>query len=555
MAIDNDARAGVISSDEARRKRDDLRRESQLYGSMDGAMRFVQGDAIAGFFVIAANILGGVGMGLSSGLAFQDAVQTYTMLTVGDGLVTQIPSLLTSICAGIIVTRVSSTESATLSADLRSQLFAQPVVLVATALILVVFAVLPGIPAWPFALVAGTVLGAAALLVRKRQQGAGVSLHADEFGGLPGLPTSEARRLDGDAPEAGLVLALDQGVLFRIFRASPQRFIGSWKSFRDGFFQDVGVLLPEVQVIADGLLGPSSFRVSISGVEMLRGSVPLDALLVEMSSAQAPLVGLRVLQQEEHPLSGHRVFWTPSSGPSRKMLEAAGIRTLDFFDFIVARIAQFCLSHPDEFLSVTDVHSQLRQIDKRYPGLIAEGFGREFISAPKLTEVLQELVRQGVSVRDFRGIIEIIASYCAVHSLTLDNENTVDLDDVIRYVRSARKRQILRRIVGGGRALRVVSLSTAVEDALREADYDNRALPLAVDVSVFEALKLGLDRVMRPALELGVTPVALLCSQDLRLKVQSLLRSTARRMFVASYEELEPGIPVEQVGTWELEYR
>jgi flagellar biosynthesis protein FlhA len=274
-----------------------------------------------------------------------------------------------------------------------------------------------------------------------------------------------------------------------------------------------------------------------------------------MSSAQAPLVGLVTLQNEEHPLFGHKVFWTPSSGSSRKMLDAAGIRTLDFFDFIVARIAQFCLTHPDEFLSVTDVHSQLRQVDKRFPGLIAEGFGREFISAPKLTEVLQELVRQGASVRDFRGIIEIIASYCAANSLTLDNENTVDLDDVIRYVRSARKRQIIRRVVGGGRALRVISLSQAVEEALREADYENRALPLAVELEVFEALKLGLDRVVRPALDLGATPIALLCAQDLRLKVQSLLRSTARRMFVASYEELEPGIPVEQVGIWELEYR
>jgi type III secretion protein V len=522
---------------------------------MDGAMRFVQGDAIAGFFVIVANIVGGVGMGLSSGLAFQDAVQTYTMLTVGDGLVTQIPSLLTSICAGIIVTRVSSSETSTLSADLRSQLFAQPVVLVVTAVILAVFAALPGIPALPFGFVAAMALGTAALLFRRRQQGAGVSMHSDEFGGVPGLPATEVRRLEGESGDSALVLALDQGVLFRIFRSSPQRFIGSWKSFRDAFFQDVGVLLPELQVLPDNWLGPSSYKVIVSGVETLIGTVPADALLVEMSSAQAPLVGLQVLYDEEHPFSGHKVFWTPSSGPSKKMLDAAGIRTLEFFDFIVARIAHFCLNHPNEFLSVTDVHSQLRQVEKRFPGLIAEGFGREFISAPKLTEVLQELVRQGVSVRDFRGIIELVASYCSVNGLTLDNDSTVDVDDVIRYVRGARKRQILRRVCGGGRALRVISLSPAVEEALRGADYENRALPLAVDHDIFEALRLGLDRVVRPALELGVTPIALLCSQEIQLKVQSVLRSTARRLFVASYEELEPGLPVEQVGTWELEYR
>jgi type III secretion protein V len=555
VAIDNDARAGVISSEEARRKRDDLRRESQLYGSMDGAMRFVQGDAVAGFFIIIANIVGGISMGLLGGLSFPDAVQTYTMLTVGDGLVTQIPSLLTSICAGIIVTRVSGDDSSSLGMDLHSQLFAQPVVLVVTGAILTIFAFIPGVPTAPFAFVAVLAFGAAIVLVRKRRSGPVGSLGNDEGGGVIGLTSGEGRHGDDDGGSLTLVIGLEQGSLYRIFRANSQRYTEVWRSFRESFFNDVGIQLPELHVVPKPLLSPSGYSVTISGVETLSGVVPSDAVLVEMSSLQAPLVGISVLCEEEHPLSSHRVFWAPSTPALKKMVEGAGIRSLDFLEFIIRRVAAFCLSHPDEFLSVTDVHSQLRQVEKRFPGLVAEGFGREFISVSKLTDVLQELVRQGVSIRDFRSIIEAVASYCSVQGITLDNDSTVDVDDVVRHVRHVRRRQIVKRVMGSAESFRVIYLSPDVEEVIRNAEYDNRALPLALENGMFEALCSGLERVVKPALDHGATPVCLLCSQDIRVKVLSLIRSASRRLFVASYEELDVGMSVEQIGMWELDYR
>jgi type III secretion protein V len=555
VAIDNDARAGVISSEEARRKRDELRRESQLYGSMDGAMRFVQGDAVAGFFIIVANIVGGISMGLLGGLSVNDAVQTYTMLTVGDGLVTQIPSLLTSICAGIIVTRVSAGDNSSLGMDLHSQLFAQPVVLAVTSSILVVFALIPGVPAIPFLVVAVLASVSALVLIRNKRRGAVGSLGTEDGSDAVGVVTGDGRHRIGDAGDAVLTLALDHGGAYRVFRANPQRFTDMWRSFRDSFFQDIGIQLPDLHVVPSTVLPQWGYSVLVSGVETLSGVVPPDAVIVEMSSLQAPLVGLPVLREEDHPLSGHRVFWAPSTPAVRKMVEGAGIKTLDFFEFIVSRLAAFCLVHPDEFLSVTDVHSQLRQVEKRFPGLVAEGFGREFISVSKLTEVLHELVRQGVSVRDFRAMIESVASYCSAQGITLDNDSTVDIDDVVRHVRHARRRQIVKRVVGAADSFRVVSLSQEVEEVIRNAEYENRALPLALEQDMFEALRSGLERVVRPALDHGITPVCLLCSQDIRVKVLSLLRAASRRLFVASYEELEAGMAVEQIGTWELEYR
>ena len=555
LVIDNDVRAGLLSAEEARRKRDELRRESQLYGSMDGAMKFVQGDAIAGLFIILVNICGGMFMGVSSGQSVSDAVQTYTVLTVGDGLVTQIPSLLTSICAGIIVTRVSSSESSSLSSDLRAQLFAQPVVLFVTAGILAVFGVLPGIPTLPFMSVGVVAAGAGLLLTRRIRSQAGMALQAADFSGMTGLPQSQASGIESDGDAESIEVSLDAAVLFRSYRNAVPRYVAWWTQFRAALFGDVGLLMPNVRVVADDLAASSSYRVSHSGVEMLSGRVLPDSLLVEISSSQAPVLGLNVLLTEEHPVSGHRVFWTSYSPKVRKMLDAASIKSYDFFEYIGLRIASFCLQHPEEFLSATDVHSLLRQVEKRHPGLIGEGFGREFVSVPKLAEVLQELIRQGISVRDFRAIAEGVASYCSANGVTLDNESSVNAASVVDHIRSGKRRQVLRRFIGPAKSLRVISLSAEVEQLLEDTELGGKSLPLALEPELYDSLCNGLHAVLKPTLEFGVVPVAILCSEDTKAKVLSVTRGSAKKLFVLTFGELDPGIRVEQIGFWGLTAR
>ena len=552
LVIDNDARAGVISAEEARQKRDHLRLESQLYGSMDGAMKFVQGDAVAGIFIIMVNIVGGVYMGVTSGLSFVDAAQTYTVLTVGDGLVTQIPSILTSICAGIIVTRVSSSESSTLGVDLRTQLFSQPVTLLVTALILVVFAVMPGIPAAPFLLVASVAVGVGVWLLKRERE-------------LPvrGGATGEYRRAGGGAEvrhergvseigDGALCLELDQSILFKVYRGQLQRYTDSWENFNEAFHANVGMVLPDLNVVHNELLAPSSYRVSHSGVEMVSGAVAADGLLVEISSHQAAVLGLPVIKEEDHPISGHRVFWTRNTPQIRSILDAGAVRSYDFFEYICLRIASFSLRHPEEFLSVTDVHSLLRQIEKRHPGLIAEGFGKEFVSVPRLTELLHELVRQGVSIRDFRGVIEGVASYCSANRVSIDDDAGVEVAEVVRHLRGNRRRQVLRRFLGSGNSLHVVSLSDEVERTLQDADFDNKSLPVAVEAPVLDALMQGLANVLKPTLEQGILPIALLCSNEVKEKVLSITRMTKHSLFVTTFEELDPSVAVQQIGMWTL---
>jgi type III secretion protein V len=549
-AIDNDARAGVLSADEARRKRDELRRDSQLYGSMDGAMKFVQGDAVAGFFIILTNIFGGVYLGLSGGMSLADAVQSYTVLTVGDGLVTQIPGLLTSICAGIIVTRVSSNDTATLSADLRQQLFSNPGMLLVTATIVLVFALLPGVPSAPFLIVAGICAALGGATLWRRRQGRALGANDAGFGQLERLPAAAGVAGELDLEDRGFLLQLDARVLFRAYRTQSLRWQEWWRAFQAEFVQDVGVVLPEVRVVADDLLGPGSFCVTSAGVSIVHGQVPADAVLVEVSSPQAALLGFQSVCDEEHPVSGNRVFWCRNTAGARKMLEAASIRSFDPFEYIGLRLGAFCRRHPQEFLSVTDVHSLLRQVEKRHPGLIGEGFGKAFVSVPVLTEILQELVVQGVSIRDFRGILESIAAYCSSCGVSLEQEQQVDVAAAVHFVRVQRRRQIVRRYLGPNQSLRVIALSADVQAAFEDAEISPQGSALAIAPLEFEGLVAGLTAAVRPVLEMGVVPVAILCGADLRAKVITFLRSTLRPLFVVSFEELDPFIPVEQVGVW-----
>jgi type III secretion protein V len=546
MMIDNDARSGVISADEAHRKRDELRRESQLYGSMDGAMNFVKGDAIAGILIILTNIFGGIYMGLSSGLGLSDAIQTYTVLTVGDGLVTQIPSLLTSICAGIIVTRVSTSDRSSLSSDLHAQLFSQPFTLLATAGVLVVVSLMPGIPMFPFLLAAAGLVAIGVAGRRRTQSRLTMQAQADSEGA-----DGSGSGGDGDSADSTLILVLDKSSLFRMYRARAVEYSASWRRFREAFFEDTGILLPFLRVVSEDLLPPGSYSVRHMGVEMLAGNVPDDALLVEVSSAQAAVLGFKVLKEEDHPSSGHRLFWTPRTTRNLEMLQAAKVRFYDFLEFIALRIAQSTREHPEEVVSVTYVHSLLRQIEKKHPGLVGDGFGREFVSVPKLAEIVQELIRQGVSIRDFRSIMECIAAYCASSGVTTNAETPVDLAEVVHFVRASRRRQIVRRFVGGVGSLPVLTLSPVVEHNFEEASADRWTTSLAMAPDLYDTLLRGLYAVVRPTLQAGCLPVALLCSRDIKEKVISFVRMSGLHVFVTTLDEIDPSFPVMQIGVWD----
>jgi flagellar biosynthesis protein FlhA len=324
-----------------------------------------------------------------------------------------------------------------------------------------------------------------------------------------------------------------------------------WREFREIFLEDVGIALPGISVVSDDLLAPNSYSVRYMGIEMISGDVPVDALLVEISRAHAEVLGLEVLREEEHPTSGHRLFWTWRTPTALGMLRGARIKYHDFMGFIALRVAHSATRHPEEFISVTHVHSMLRQIEKKHPGLVGDGFGREFVSIPKLTEVLQELIRQGVSIRDFRSIMECLASYCASSGITTTSDSPVDIAEAVHYIRASRRRQIVRRFIGAGHAVPVLSLSPSVEQTFEGASADRWSTSLAMAPELYDALLQGLFAAIRPTLQSGALPIALLCSREVKEKVISFVRMSGLSIFVTTLDEIDPTFPVMQMGVWD----
>ena len=550
MMIDNDVRSGVLSADEARIKREELRRESQLYGSMDGAMKFVQCDAIAGIMIIVANICGGIYMGLSSGMGIVDAIHTYTTLTIGDGLVSQIPALFTSICAGIIVTRVSSAESSSLSSDLHGQLFTRPFTLFVAAGIITVLALLPGIPFLPFSS-AGVGLSLMGLWGLRNARLSGAAPATGMISSSENTPGFQEAS-DADVGGPPIVLLVDSSSLYRFYKARGGEFQKTWREFRERFYDDTGIQLPNLEIQGSDRFEYGGYATTFLGIEMFSGTLPSDGLFVELNRSHAEVLGVSVLREEVHPISGQGVLWSERTQDTIKRLDAAGIQHHSFVGFISLRIGSMAMRHPEEFVTATYVHSSLRKIEKRHPGLIGEGFGREFVSVPKLAEILQELVRQGVSIRDFRGIVECLASFCASNGVTTDNDTPVDITEAVHYIRTSRRRQIVRRLLGSAESLPVFSLSPEVETTFEDATSDRWTTSLAIPPDVYDALLQGLYDGVRTNLSIGNLPLALLCSREIKEKVINFIRTSDLTIFVTTLDEIDPMIPVMQVGVWEF---
>ncbi len=555
MAIDADMRAGSISREEAERRRDDLRKESQLYGSMDGAMKFVQGDAIAGFFIILTNIVGGLYVGISNGLDFGDAIHTYTVLTVGDGLVSQIPALLISICAGIVVTRVSSSESSTLGADLGMQLFRKPSAVIFAGLLLFSLGLVPGLPHLSFLAIGGLFVVSGLLLRRGMRAGtisgytSIIQVPGTESGRFLGGRAAQLEYLMPDHPYA-LEIKLDEQVLYKSFLAEQERMRSFLIELKRDVFMETGLTIPIPSVVPARELPPGGYSLEVNAVEIESGRLPLDALLIEMSPELAHLSGLEILAEEPHPITGAQAFWTPARQSNRKVCEAGEYGALHYLQFLALKLCAFVRDNPEEVLSLGDVHAMLKSIDASSPGVLQELNNAGFVGAPRLTKILCTLVRDGVSIKDFRQIVEAVVSYGSGKGNSAEEATEVNLPEAVAYVRQTRKRQVLSRLLTDRRSLRVITLSRELEttfEGLEESDDLLGILPMAPET--YERLKGSFGALIEPVLWRGTLPLSVLCRAEIRARVAKFLRSFSK-VAVISYEELDPAFPIELVGSW-----
>lgn len=553
MAIDSDLRSGSISQVEAQQKREELRRESQLFGAMDGSMKFVQGDAIAGIFIIITNIVGGIYLGVSRGMDFSEAVDNYTVLTVGDGLVTQIPALLISICAGIVVTRVASAEGATLGSDMSAQIFARPGLIAVSGIFLMALGALSGLPIVPFAGVGLLFLALGYFLSKRGAVGGLYSLSTAPALSLPGgvgaLPAPDRGALDIEPGEA--VIGLESDVLYRVFEANTPRMAETIKLFREEFFKNTGLPAPLIAIVPKSLGRPGAFALDVNGLTADSGSVPLDAILAETSPAAAESLGLEVVDGSAHPLNGAEAAWVRSSQTSRRILEAGSCRQFDFFDYILLRLQSFLVDNPEELLGLTEVHALLKAAERRSPGLVSEVFSANFVSVPKLTETLQRLVREGVSLRDLRSVLELVSSFCSENGITPSDDSGFNQDEFISFYRVARRRQVVAQSLSRRRSLKVLTLDPSVESVFEDAGVAN-ASAIALSSDSMDTLRKSLQELAAPVLRRGQMPLSILCRQDLRAAVVRFVRGAGLRLNVIGTDELEPQSVLEHVGIWAI---
>jgi type III secretion protein V len=530
MTIDADMRAGAIDLDEARRLRAALQRESQLYGSMDGAMKFVKGDAVAGILITLINIVGGLLIGvLQQGLPAGEALSIYAILTIGDGLVSQIPALLISTAAGIVVTRVASEdEGAHLGQDIGEQILSQPRALGLAAGLLALLALVPGLPALPFLLLA-VIMG---LLAYTRLRAKAEQVSAPQRNALE-KPSQEMTLLAPIALEVGRALTplidatSDGGRLI-------QELI---PGLRELLYTELGVPLPGVRVRGEvASLPPNGYRILLSEIPMGSGLVPADRLLVLALAEELRAEGLSGLTEENLPGVRGPLCGVPPS--ARPLLQRLGLEIVDPPTQMVLHLGQVLKAYAYEFVGIQETQRLLDTLEAQSPALVHEVVPKK-ISLPCLAEVLRRLVEEWISIRALRDILQALAEW-----------GSPERDPVIltEHVRTALSRYITHKYADEGHTLRAFLLDPLIEQTVRDAIQKTTS---GSYLALEPELSRDIVQAVRGQLRLypeGEPLPAVLTQVDIRRYVRRLLEVDFPELPVLSHTELLPQLKIQPVA-------
>lgn len=531
MAIDAELNAGMIREAEAKRRRQDVEREADFYGAMDGASKFVRGDAMAGIIIVVVNIIGGLVLGLvSRHMSFSDAINTYTILTVGEGLTTQIPALLLSTAAGIIVTR-SGGGGTSLGGDVLSQLTALPRVLYIVSMVLFLLALLGLPPLVPGTLgILGIVFGyRLEQQTRQRDQAAKAA--------------EEAKRREGDkGPEAAMQLIgvdtveleLGVGLVPLANGRAGQDLIQRIAALRRQIAAELGLVLPSVRVRDNLELGLNQYRIRVRGGEVASGELRPDRFLA-MGQGTLEIAGAIPTRD---PVFGLNAYWVGEDG--RAAAELQGWTVIDAGSVMVTHLAEVVRAHAWEILGRQDLKALIDHVRRTHPAVVEELIP-DLLTLGEVQHVLANLLRERVSIRDLPTILEALADRA---------RQTRDPELLTEAVRQAIGRTIVRPYIATG-VLHALVLSPEVEAEVRSAiERSESGAYLNLDPeraqSILTNLRDGLKAV--PA---GVKAVVI-ASPWIRLYFKRLTERLARDLAVVSYAEISPDIAVKTLGVINL---
>ncbi len=524
MSIDADLNAGLISETEARRRRGEIEREADFYGAMDGASKFVRGDAIAGVVIIFINVVGGLIIGvLQQGMDITDAARNYTLLTIGDGLVTQVPALIVSTAAGMLVTR--STSSSNLGQDITEQLFVQPKAIGTAAAILFIFALIPGMPKLSFLLVAA----GAGFLAWRLVRSAPAAQEAAEEDAPPPAPIETVDLL---LPLDLLEIEVGYGLIGYVDVAQGGELLQRIKSLRRQLAVEMGFVIPAIHIRDNLQLKPNQYNVILKGVEIARGEL-MPGHWLALTSDKTPLV--KGIDTRE-PAFGLPAVWITER--EKESVQARGVVVVDPATVVTTHLTEIIKAHADELLGRQEVQALIDNLAKTYPKVVEELIPK-VVSAGMLHRVLQRLLRERISIRDLLTVLETLADYAPM---------TKNIDILTGYVRQALARSITKQYRDSEGGITVVMLSPEIEDRISQSvQHTEFESFLTVDPSWVQKVVRGVQKFIGTFAARGLQPIVL-CSPGARIHFRKVLEKFVPNIIVLSHNEITHDVNIKSLG-------
>ena len=534
MAIDADLNAGLIDEQAAKERRTIVQRESDFYGAMDGASKFVRGDAIAGLIISAINIIGGLIVGMTQyQMNAGDAFNTYSLLTIGDGLVSQIPSLIISVAAGIAVTKASAEQK--LSVDLQKQVFNNPQALFVAAFVLLAFAIVPGMPTMPFLILAIFTAGGG-FLVKQMLEKYETEEHEEQ-------QRKELEEID-EAPEdiAGLLpidvfgLELGYGLIPLVDAEQDGEILKRVKAIRRQMALDFGFIVPPLHIKDNLELAPGEYSITIKGIEVGRSELMVGHYLaMKTGEVDEEIPGIDTVE----PAFGLPAMWITAD--QEENAQFAGYTVVDLPTVLATHVTEILKNHAHEFLGRQEVQNLLDNFAKTEPKVVEE-LVPGLLSLGIVQKTLQNLLHERVSIRDLHTILETLADYGGM---------TKDADLLTEYVRQAMARPITRQYQAADGQLPLITLSQEIEDQIAHSIQDTghgTYLGLAPEIS--QALINKIEEMMELFAVNNYHPI-LLCSPLIRPHVKRLIERFLPNLAVLSHNEISQDVRIECLGVVE----
>ena len=517
MAIDADLNAGLIGEQEARQRRTEVAQEAEFYGAMDGASKYVRGDAVAGIMVTIINIIGGLIVGMvQHDLSFDVAIKNYTLLAIGDGLVAQIPSLIISTAAGIVVSRVASDQD--IGGQLLGQLFSKPVVLFIAAGIIGGMGVIPGMPHLAFIMLAAVLAGGAYTLTQKAK----LAAMPPESEAPMALTEMEEATWKDIIPVDALGLEVGYRLIPLVDKSQGGELLRRIKGLRKKFAQEIGFLPPSVHIRDNLELKPSGYRITLKDVEVGSGeSHNGQFLAINPGVVSGTLPGATTTD----PAFGLPAIWIDSS--LRDQAQAMGYTVVDAGTVVATHLNHIITQHADELLGRQEVQQLLDHLASESPKLI-EDLVPKLMSLSALQKVLQNLLSEGVHIRDMRTIIETLAE----HAVRIQDTN-----ELTAMVRIALGRAIVQQIYPGAQELSVMALDNRLERLLMQAIQASGPEGAGIEPGLADTLAAQADVATRQQEQMGLPPV-LLVPNSLRALLSRFLHRAIPQLKVLSHSEI-----------------